>query len=157
MLRQVYGKMTAQEKADSLKKPKKRKKGEKSGLQKRKDNVNSLYWKRKAMAVWSAIMHTKFDTCLVGVGCQGRLEAHHLLSRAKVMTRNDINNGVLLCSLHHKFSTEISPHTAPIQFTEFLRENYPDKIEYVMENMHKTGKPNYLADYEKLTEIMEKL
>ena len=140
-------------------KPSKRvkKKGVKSNLQKKKDNPNSSYWKKKAMAAWGILMHAKYDTCLVGRDCKGNLEAHHLISRSKVLTRNDINNGVLLCSLHHKFSNELSPHTAPVQFTEFLRENYPEKIEYVRENTHRTGKPNYQADCEHLTKLLEDL
>jgi len=136
----------------------KRKKGQKakSALQKKKDNSGSKYWKNKAMKQWGAVMHHRFRYCLVNnEDCSGNLEAHHLISRAKVMTRNNIDNGVMLCSNHHKWSPLLSPHMAPVQFTEFLRENYPHKIEWVMKHRNDTGKPNYETDYEYLCELIE--
>jgi len=155
--------LTPSEKQASLQKsntssPKTKKKGlkkDRSKLQVRKDRVNSNYWKKKAMKKWGEVMHHFKRVCLVNDGCSGNLEAHHLLSRAKVMTRNDIDNGVILCSLHHKWSTDCSPHSAPVQFTEFLRKNYPDKIDYVMEHRNDTGTPNYKNDYENLCEMLE--
>lgn len=146
-------KISPMEKMKSLQKPGKRKK--KSKLQKKRDNPKSTLWKNKSMALWGRVMHQTYKTCLINNGCKGNLEAHHLITRSRVLTRNDINNGVMLCSLHHKFSTELSAHMAPIQFAEYLRENHPDKIEYVMNNRYKTGKPDYKHDFDTLTELLE--
>ena len=123
----------------------------KSALQKKKENPNSTYWKKKADIEWGRIIH-EANCCLVGGNCSGNFEAHHLISRGNTLTRHDPKNGVLLCSLHHKWSKDCSPHMAPIQFTEFLRANCPEKIEYVMENRYKTGKPDYKEAFERLKE-----
>ena len=133
--------------------PKPGKKKKKSALQKKKDNPNSKYWKTKADKEWGRIIHLE-ESCLVGGNCAGPLQAHHLISRGKVLTRHEVENGVLLCAFHHTFSTECSPHAAPIQFTEFLRLYYPEKIEYVMKNRWRQGKPNYKERYEELIKIV---
>ena len=138
-------------------KPKKRLKKDRSKLQVKKDNVRSTYHKKRAMMMWGKVLHAQFDSCLICGRSDGQLQAHHLLSRAKVMTRNDLDNGVILCSYHHLRCPELSPHAGAIGFTEFLRENHPEKIEYVMKNKNKTGKVDYLADYEKLKVIYDNL
>jgi hypothetical protein len=134
-------------------KPGKKKKGVKatSLLQKKKDNSNSLYWKKKAMAKWGEVVHHLYRVCAVDNGhCKGRLEAHHLLSRSRVLTRNDPDNAIVLCSYHHKFSTKLSPHGAPIQFTQFLQKNYPHMIDYVNQHKNDMGAHDYKRDYEEL-------
>jgi len=134
-------------------KPGKRKK--KSKLQKKRDNHGSLLWKRKADKEWGRVIHLLNDKCLVdNEHCGGPLEAHHLISRGKVMTRHAVQNGVILCSNHHKWSNECSPHMAPIQFTEFLRVHYPEKIDFVMENRWNLGKPDYKEKFEILSKIL---
>ena len=135
-----------------LKKPGKRKK--KSALQKKKDSPNSKYWKNKADKEWGRVIHLQ-GCCMIGDKCKGNLEAHHLISRSNITTRHNILNGVLLCSLHHKFSKDCSPHMAPIQFSEFLRVHHPEKIVWVMHHRYETGKPNYKESYEKLVQITE--
>lgn len=126
----------------------------KSALQKKKDKPNSKYWKTKADKAWGELIHLE-EQCLVNDNCKGNLEAHHLITRSKVTTRHAHENGVLLCSLHHKYSTECSPHTAPIQFSEFLRLNYPEKYEWVLKNKFRNEKPNYKENYEKLKILLE--
>ena len=122
----------------------------KSKLQKKKDNPNSLYWKKKADKAWGEYIHSN-DSCLICDDSSKKLEAHHLVSRAVTHLRHDPENGILLCSWHHKFDPGCSPHAGPIGFSEWLKENYPNKHEYVLTNRYKTGKPNYKESYENLT------
>jgi len=116
----------------------------KSDLQKKKDNPRSKYWKNKADNLWGLIIHSR-ECCAVNDNCAGNLEAHHLISRANTATRHSIQNGILLCSKHHKFDSRLSAHKAPMAFAEWLQENDPDTYEWCSMNKFKVAK----ADYEK--------
>lgn len=142
---------------DKTKKPKKKLKKDRSKLQVRKDNPNSGYHKKRADKAWGEYQHHFRRICLVNIAgvessCNGPLNAHHLISRGNVFLRHEINNCAMLCAYHHNFSTTCSPHAGPIGFSEFLKEHYPHKYEWVIENQHKTGKPNYELAYETLTQ-----
>jgi hypothetical protein len=127
----------------------------KSALQKRKDNVRSGYWKKKADALWGRVIHSR-GCCAVSNGdCSGNLEAHHLITRANVMTRHCIDNGILLCSTHHKFSPWLSAHKAPLAFAEWLMQTMPDTAKWCSDNKYKTGKPDYREAYEHLLKWCE--
>lgn len=142
-----------------LKKQPKRKKGQKavSALQKKKNNSNSGYWKKKADKARGAYMHHFFRTCMVcGKSAnETKLDDHHLVSRSNVFLRHSIENQAMLCFYDHKHNPVCSPHAGPIGFTIFLQENYPDKYQWVIENQHKTGKPNYEESYHLLKEMLE--
>ena len=140
---------------DKTKSPKKKLKKDRSKLQVKKDRPTSRYWMRKADAEWGKVMHHLKRYCLICGRSDRQLQAHHLIGRARVMTRHDIDNGVILCNIHHNRDVTCSPHAGPIGFTEFLRENHPDKLEYVIKNQHLTGKPDYRAKYEHLTELID--
>ena len=156
--------MTPQEKRDSLQKVnmsgiKAKKTGLKknrSKLQVKKDNPNSNYWKKKADKAWGAFQHHHFRHCIVGSiepgTCSGPLNQHHLISRGNVFLRHEIENCASLCVWHHLYSTTCSPHGGPLGFASFLRDNYPVKHQWAIDNQHKTGKPNYRDSYETLTE-----
>ena len=136
----------------------KRKKGQKakSALQKKKDNPNSSYWKKKADKAWGAYHHHFHRYCIVNnESCAGPINQHHLITRGNVVLRHHIDNGVALCVYHHLYSPTCSAHMGPIGFSAFLQEQYPEKYEWVLKNQHKTGKPNYKESYEILTEHLE--
>ena len=148
--------LTPSEKQASLQKPKKKLKKDRSKLQVKKDNPNSKYHKTKADKAWGQFQHHFFRTCIVdNERCKGPLNAHHLISRGNVYLRHETANCAMLCAYHHNFDTTCSPHAGPIGFTAFLKENYPHKYEWVIENQHKTGKPDYRQAYQDLTEEME--
>lgn len=146
--------MTPEEKRDSLQKPKKKLKKDRSKLQVKKENPKSSYWKNKALAAWGKYAHSGVDKCAICGRMDIKIDAHHLIGKARVLTRNDPKNCILLCITHHLYDTEISAHMAPLGFTEWLQENRPDMIEYIRENTHRTGKPDYEADYNKLKEML---
>lgn len=137
-----------QSKAKPKAKPKRK---PKSDLQKRKDNPRSKLWKNKADKLWGKVIHAKFQCCAVANGdCRGNLEAHHLITRSNVMTRHSIDNGILLCSTHHKYSQWLSAHKAPLAFAEWLMLARPSQAKWCSDNKYKTGKPDYKAAYENL-------
>jgi hypothetical protein len=133
------------------KSPKTPKRKPKTSLQKRKDNPGSKYWRNKADDLWSTVIHAKYDRCAVdNADCSARLEAHHLIGRRNTLTRHSIENGILLCSQHHKHSQYISAHGAPMAFFEWHMTALPDQSKWCSDNKYKTGKPDYKAAYEHL-------
>ena len=133
---------------------KKVKKKVKSALQKRKDNDNSKYWKKKADDCWRDYIH-KAGICAVNnEDCSDKLEAHHLISRSQVLARHKPINGILLCSEHHKFSTKLSPHKGPVGFTIWLENNRPEQFEFVATNRYLTGEK---VNYREVVERFERL
>jgi len=122
----------------------------KSNLQKKKDNPMSKYWKTKADGLWGKVIHEIYPSCAVGEACSGNVEAHHLITRANTATRHRIENGIGLCSKHHKFCPNLSAHKAPLAFSEWLQEHKPDTWDWCSENKWKVQKPDYLEAYKDL-------
>jgi hypothetical protein len=124
----------------------------KSALQKKKDNPRSKYWQTKADDLWKLIIHDR-GRCAVGNDdCSSKLEAHHLISRGNKSTRHCIENGILLCCNHHKFSVKLSAHKAPLAFSEWLEDNDPDTYEWCSKNKWKASKYDYEKAYGLLLE-----
>lgn len=100
----------------------------KSTLQKRKDNPNSTYWGKRAMAAWSAKVCEggKCEKC----GSTGKLDAHHLQSRRFRNTRYVLLNGICLCPRCHKFGNE-SAHQSMLFFV-WLRTHKPEQWDYML-------------------------
>ena len=136
----------------------KKKKPAKSKLQKRKDNPRSTYWEKKADTVWAEIMHEHlFVGCAVCGRTDVKLEAHHLLTRAKKSTRHRLENGIILCSSHHQFSRELSAHKAPLEFFLWMEEHRPDQLQWVKDNRHKIRTLNYKLTLERLVAVRGRL
>jgi len=121
-----------------------------SKLQKKKNNTSSTYWKTKCDTAWGALIHAMYNVCAmenvdVTDPCAGNLEAHHLISRGRIVTRHSPECGVLLCSKHHKFSKICSPHASPIGFSRFMEIHRPVQYAWVLEHLHDTqeSRPNY--------------
>jgi len=124
----------------------------KQSLAQKKKNPRSKYWKTKTDKLWGLVIHDIYQVCAVNDGCAGRVEAHHLISRANTATRHSVQNGIGLCSKHHKFCAKLSAHKAPLAFAEWLEENDPDKWEWCSKNKWKAAKPDYEAAYGLLLE-----
>jgi len=124
----------------------------KSKLQKKKDNPRSGYWKNKADKAWVEWMHRTYDCCAVCGRTDGKLDAHHLISRSNVSTRHSKMNGIMLCANHHRLSAECSPHKGPVGFVNWLMKHKPDVYRWVTENKWNVAKADYRAAYEELTE-----
>lgn len=132
-------------------------KKKKSALQKKKDNPRSKYWKTKADKLWGEVIHMMYPVCAIGKDCSGNVEAHHLISRANISTRHCVENGIGLCSKHHKFCNHLSAHGAPLAFAEWIQDYMPDTWEWCVENKHKIAKPDYRLACEQLEQIKSRL
>jgi len=122
------------------------------------DDPNSPTWRRKAGGSWGQYIHATQTECMVNdETCQGELEAHHFVGKRNVLVCFDPDNGGILCRCHHKESKECSPHMGPLGFAELLQESYPDVAYYIIQNQHRTGKPDFRADYHRLKKLLQEL
>jgi hypothetical protein len=122
-------------------------------------NDNSKYWKNKAMKAWGEYIHLKYSSCAICGRSDGKLDAHHLISRKVVAFRNDPENGILLCFYCHKHDPRWSPHAGTLGFAEWLKENMPKKFQWWQENKNKIKRKierkTYKEDYEYLKKLIE--
>lgn len=110
-----------------LEKPKRKKKENKSLLNKKLDSAWSLAVKKNASY--------KCEVC----GERSNLNSHHIVGRRNKTLRWDLRNGVCLCVAHHKFGLQ-SAHEDPLWFREWLEENRWEDYAYlytVKENITK--------------------
>ena len=109
---------------------------------KEKKKVDKKYRKKlenKLDKIWSE------KVCLIGrcecCGKTGLLHAHHLFSRSRKSTRWDINNGCCLCPGCHVFSSILSAHKAPLEFSRWLMTyKHPDFLSRVEQKSLETKK-----------------
>jgi len=62
-----------------------------------------------------------------------RLNSHHLFPRENHELSHDLDNGVTLCPLHHRFSREISAHQNPIAFFVWMLRNRPEQTKRILD------------------------
>ena len=123
--------------------------------QKKRPNNRSDHYKAKALRLWYKWMHLAKRACLIDGCAGGDLEAHHLITKAQEITRNDPENGVMLCSFHHRGSLLLSAHNGTFQFKRHLKKHYPDKHKYLYTNQHRPGRADFKSDCELLQELID--
>lgn len=82
---------------------------------------------------WAKLVKQRDDNkCAI---CQEttRLNAHHLIPREIEDFRHDIDNGITLCPLHHRFSRQLSAHQNPISFQFWLEKHRPLQLSIIKE------------------------
>ena len=105
----------------------------KSLLQKKIEDENSKLWRNKADKLWKLIVHLEYNNKCAICGSIEYVQAHHLIPREMLSHRHIIQNGVILCCSHHKYSFEISPHKAPVAFFKWLIEHDENKWKWLLE------------------------
>lgn len=104
----------------------------KSKLQKKIDNPNSRLWRNKADKLWKIIVANHWEHKCAICGSVEYVQAHHLIPREIYSHRHVIQNGILLCCAHHKYSFDISPHKAPVAFFKWLIGNKADLYNWLL-------------------------
>jgi hypothetical protein len=76
-----------------------------------------------------------------------KVDAHHLVPRQHEGTRYDLQNGIALCSTHHQWDKDLSPHLNGAGFLCWLLDSHNERANWYIENRRPvfTGKKN--ADY----------
>lgn len=95
--------------------------------------------------LWGQIIRSvgKCEHC----GSNKNLQAAHIASRKYKSMRWELKNGICMCSRCHLFWA----HKEPIDFANWLKENYPEKYQFVLEKDKQIGKKVDLE--EKLKEL----
>ena len=71
---------------------------------------------------WSRIIRTRDNWACVICGNPYKPNAHHIIPREVKEYKFDLDNGVTLCTKHHKFCRKISAHNAPLAFFMWLEK-----------------------------------
>ena len=98
---------------------------------KQKKKLENYMWKKMR-----EIIINRDKGCIV-CGSTEMINVHHLIPKNHKLLKYNPLNLVALCSLHHRYSFEISAHQNPILFNLFLIGKYPDKIPKLMEEYKK--------------------
>lgn len=59
-----------------------------------------------------------------------KCEAHHLIPRQHQATRYELQNGIALCSSHHQFDADTSPHQNAAGWLHWLDMNWPELLDW---------------------------
>jgi len=115
--------------------------------------------RKKCDKLWSELVKLQDGNQCVVCGSEKYLNAHHLISRKVFKYRWKIENGISLCPLHHNFSVELSAHTAPWKFEDWLKENRPEQYRIHLRDRNdisnvKTDYDEILAELEAIKEKM---
>jgi hypothetical protein len=111
----------------------------------------SKHYRKLAQSAWHQWIHLRFrETCAFHFrhDCSGPLECHHTIPKTVRSLRYHPLNGLLLCSHHHKYCTEVSPHAAPLNFLSLFCSLYPALYDFYRSNRWSIGTINYQLQHE---------
>ena len=96
--------------------------------------------KKKLLVVWAKIAKIQQGNKCQICGSTEYLNAHHLIPKEKKDSalRYDLQNAIVLCPRHHKYSYDLSPHKNPITFFALFTATYPNQHEYLLEHASDT-------------------
>lgn len=77
---------------------------------------------------WQLLVKERDGFKCVICGRSDILHVHHIIAREVKEFRWDVDNGITLCPLHHKYSFEISAHRNAFLFYIWLVENRIEQI-----------------------------
>ena len=110
---------------------------------------------KKLDSLWAEIIRNAAGRC-EHCGKTQYLNAHHIFSRSKYVTRWDVDNGICLCSGCHTLSSDFSAHKTPVEFVEWLYQyKGEDFINELRRKSHKTYKPDRDKIFKELTRIQK--
>jgi len=126
----------------------------------------AAYWKKKCDSLYARII-CSVGHCAICGRTNVRLQCHHLIGRAAVFFRHNLNNGICLCAACHNFNfgqhdedgQRISAHGTPWAFERWMEKHRPDQHAWWSKNRHKifTGmKINYEQVYSVLVDEAKK-
>jgi len=70
---------------------------------------------------WSLAIRSRDGWNCVICGSPAHTNAHHIIPREHKKYKFDLDNGITLCTKHHKFSRQISAHNNPMAFFLWLQ------------------------------------
>jgi len=115
----------------------------------KKNMVKKTTLKNKADKLVSEIVRLsgQCERC----GNTNYLQCAHIVGRNNHTLRFDLMNVLCLCAGCHRWG-----HDNPIFFSEWVKEKYPARFEYLMHNANQLTKRT-LSDYEELCQGLQKV
>jgi hypothetical protein len=113
-----------------------------------------LRYERKLDKLWSKKIKMIFNNKCWVCGSDKFLNSHHIISRNAKELRWDIENGICLCSKHHRYSFDISAHQNSFIFYLLLDSNL---IVNLKNKFKHTEAFNRICQDLKDTKLLEKL
>jgi len=86
---------------------------------------------KRKLKEWSIAVRNRDENKCVICNSTEFLNAHHIFPKEAKRYRDlrfDINNGITLCSRHHKYSYDNSPHKNPLVFIVWLIKNRKEQL-----------------------------
>ena len=100
----------------------------------RKERIN----RQKKLKEWSKLVRQRDGNMCQICGSIKFLNAHHIFPKEAKMYKYlmfDLDNGITLCSNHHKFSYEMSPHKNPLLFVVWFINNRTKQFMKLMDKL----------------------
>lgn len=99
--------------------------------------------KEMADRLWSLAVRADWNN-RCAICSSSKVDAHHLVPRQHEQTRYDLNNGIALCSAHHQWDKDLSPHMNAAGWLCWLKDHVPARYEWFVENRRPvfTGQKN---------------
>jgi hypothetical protein len=129
-----------------------------------KKNIRKL--KKELMALWTQKVKERAGYRCEYCGVEDKeikengkpvvLNAHHLVSRSvrNSALKFNIDNGICLCTDHHKFNSDHSFHKNPVQTIDWLIEAFPERFNVCIDTFEERID---LDDIEVLNRLRDKL
>jgi len=91
--------------------------------------------------LWRIAIHERDNEICQVCGNTGN-NAHHVIGRRNRTLRWDLENGIILCPLHHTFGRE-SAHQDPLWFAKWFEEHYPERHLWLMKKRNIIDKRDF--------------
>lgn len=132
-----------------------------SALARNKANGYSRYWRDKGDALWSFLVRFRAQGYCEysdrNVGFE-RLNAHHLIRRARGMTRHSLDNGIAIWQIFHRRDYVPGPHGAESwRFDRWLLDKRPKQAYFMEVHKNDAGRPCWHDNYIALLEAAQEM
>jgi hypothetical protein len=111
---------------------------------------------KKATRLWGQAVHQRDEERCQVCG-SSPAQAHHLVGRRNYRLRFEPDNGILLCPKHHTFDSKFSAHQTPTIFGEWFESKYPERHQFIRENVNEIWDKDYDKVLRKLESQMDHL
>ena len=87
--------------------------------------------RKKADKEWSIKVKTRFNNKCAFCDAIKYIQAHHIIPREIKEFRHDTDNGIALCTIHHKWGIKESAHRNPLGFFIMFEKKYPKEYKKI--------------------------
>lgn len=106
---------------------------------------------KKLLKRWRELVLERDGHICQVCGLECITQCHHFFGRRSRPNRWNPDNGIMLCSGHHKMSSKFSAHETPSLFVEWFKEKYPERFERIT-LLHQTP---FKGSYEDVLKIQD--